>query len=133
MHAAIASSWKYVSDPGVAWGDYVSPARRSLALGLAGDCDDFAVMVASCEEAIGGKARIVHGYTAKEAHAWAELWLGDSGHAREALASLAAMLGRPASSIAVDGPERDWLVLDWRLGDYTLSGARTEVRWTGGK
>ncbi len=133
VHAAVSGSWKYVSDPGVDWGDYVSPAKRSLALGLAGDCDDFAVMVASCEEAIGGKARIVHGYTSKEGHAWAELWLGDSRNAALVLNALSTMSGRPVSSIAVDGAERDWLVLDWRLGEYSMSGARTEVRWTGGK
>ncbi|MEI6876708.1 MAG: hypothetical protein WCL50_16450, partial [Spirochaetota bacterium] len=45
LHSAISSSWKYVSDPGLSWSEYVSPAKRTLAIGLAGDCDDFATMV----------------------------------------------------------------------------------------
>ncbi|MBL8966460.1 MAG: hypothetical protein JNG85_05570 [Spirochaetaceae bacterium] len=133
VHGALSSSWAYVSDPGVKWTDYVSPARRTIALGLAGDCDDFAVVVASCAAAIGGRVRIMHGYDSKGGHAWAELWLGRGTDAAAALAELSRLLGRPAAAIAVDRDGRgdSWLVLDWRLGELSINASRLEIGWTG--
>ena len=133
VHGAISSSWKYVSDPGVSWSDYVSPARRTLALGFAGDCDDFAVMVASCVKAIGGRVRIVIGSNSSEAHAWAELWLGSGAAAQSALASVATALGRGSQYLATDrDPDGDiWLILDWRIGEMTIKTNRVMVAWGG--
>jgi hypothetical protein len=135
VHGSISSSWKYVSDPSVDWALYVSPARRTLAVGLAGNCADFAVFVASCIEAIGGRARIVHGFTRSAGHAWEELWLGEGARSRAALLAISGMAGRSPGSITVDQDESggQWLVLDWRLGEYTLHGDRTVVAWTGGR
>lgn len=133
IHAALSSSWKYVSDPAVSWSDYASPARRTLALGLAGDCDDFAVLVASCVQAVGGRARIVHGYTERSGHAWAELWLGDGERGRAALSRAGRAAGRPGWTPAhsTDGRGGTWLVLDWRFGELSMRPSRTEVAWTG--
>jgi transglutaminase-like putative cysteine protease len=60
----IRLNWKYVNDPlGM---DYYSPPTESMGL-LAGDCDDYAILMASSVMAIGGEARIVispnHMYT----------------------------------------------------------------------
>ena len=60
----IRLNWKYVNDPlGM---DYYSPPTESMGL-LAGDCDDYAILMASSIMAIGGEARIVispsHMYT----------------------------------------------------------------------
>jgi hypothetical protein len=60
----IRLSWKYVNDPlGM---DYYSPPVESMGL-LAGDCDDYSILMASSVMAIGGEARIVispnHMYT----------------------------------------------------------------------
>ncbi|MCX7025334.1 MAG: hypothetical protein NT080_12060 [Spirochaetes bacterium] len=133
IHGAISSSWKYVSDPGVNWTEYVSPARRTLALGLAGDCDDFAVLVASCVQAVGGKVRIMHGYDARGGHAWAELWIGDEAASIAASGALSRVVGRTAASIAFDrdGSGGRWLVLDWRLGEFSIKADRMEVGWSG--
>jgi len=132
IHAAIASNWKYVSDPAVSWQDYTSPARRSLALGLAGDCDDYATVMASCIVAVGGKARIVHGIKGRSGHAWAEVWVGNGATADKILAAIARAVGRSASGFAVsidkESGER-WLVLDWELGNYSFRGDRFEVAW----
>ena len=132
VHAAIASNWKYVSDPAVSWQDYTSPARRSLALGLAGDCDDYATVMASCIVAVGGKARIVHGIKGRSGHAWAEVWVGSGPAADTVLAAVARAAGRSASGLAVshdrESGER-WLVLDWELGSYSFKGDRFEVAW----
>lgn len=60
----IRLNWKYVNDPlGM---DYYSPPTESMGL-LAGDCDDYAILMASAVMSIGGEARIVispnHMYT----------------------------------------------------------------------
>ncbi|RAU83052.1 transglutaminase [Pontibacter arcticus] len=60
----IRLNWKYVNDPlGM---DYYSPPTESMGL-LAGDCDDYAILMASSVMAIGGEARVVvspsHMYT----------------------------------------------------------------------
>jgi hypothetical protein len=60
----IRLNWKYVSDPRNM--DYYSPPTESMRL-LAGDCDDYAILMASSVMAIGGEARVVitsnHMYT----------------------------------------------------------------------
>jgi len=132
VHAAIASNWKYVSDPAVSWQDYTSPARRSLALGLAGDCDDYATVMASCIIAVGGRARIVHGLKGRSGHAWAEVWVGSGAAADTVLSAVAGAAGRPAGTLAVSRDKETgerWLVLDWELGSYSFSGDRMEVAW----
>ncbi|MFD2245217.1 transglutaminase [Pontibacter ruber] len=60
----ICLNWKYVNDPvGL---DYYSPPTESIGL-LAGDCDDYSILMASSVMAIGGEARVVistsHMYT----------------------------------------------------------------------
>ncbi|WP_276496198.1 transglutaminase [Pontibacter litorisediminis] len=60
----IRQNWRYVNDPlGM---DYYSPPTESMQL-LAGDCDDYSILMASSIMAIGGEARIVittsHMYT----------------------------------------------------------------------
>jgi len=60
----IRNNWKYVNDPlGM---DYYSPPIESMEL-MAGDCDDYSILLASSIMAIGGEARVVitssHMYT----------------------------------------------------------------------
>lgn len=60
----VRMNWRYVNDPlGM---DYYSPPTESLRL-LAGDCDDYSILMASSIMSIGGEARIVittgHMYT----------------------------------------------------------------------
>lgn len=131
VHGAVASQWKYVSDPAVGWLDYLSPARRSLALGLAGDCDDFATLVASVAAAVGGRVRIIHGYDSAGGHAWAEVWLGNEKQGRQLLTSLSrsANLGTGPLEYHLDEEGGCWLVLDWQFGKTSLEKYRMEVAW----
>ena len=134
VHAAISSNWKYVSDPAVSWMDFTSPARRSLALGMAGDCDDYATVMASCIIAVGGKARIVHGIKGNNAHAWAEVWIGSGAMADSVLSAVARAAGRSAVSLAATRNSASgdrWLVLDWKMGEYSFKSERIEVAWKG--
>lgn len=133
VHAAVSSSWKYVSDPAVSWTDYTSPARRSLLVGLAGDCDDYATVMASAIIAVGGRARIMHGYKGSSGHAWAEVWLGSGREAESILRRVAEASGRGSRTLACsrDAAGNLWLVLDWELGRYSLEGATLSVAWEG--
>jgi len=133
IHVALSSSWKYVSDPALSWSDYASPARRTLALGLAGDCDDFAIMVASCVQAVGGRVRIVHGFDGRSGHAWAELWLGQGEQGRLSLARAGVAVGRPGWTPAHSQDARGglWLSLDWKFGELSMRASRVETAWTG--
>ena len=70
----LEENWRYVSDPkGV---DYVAPAHESIEAGLAGDCDDFAVLMASLIEAIGGSARVIVAWGPEGGHAYCEVYVG---------------------------------------------------------
>lgn len=64
-------NWKYVSDPNGK--EYFAKASESIGSGFAGDCDDFAILMATCIEGIGGRARIVFAESNKGGHAYAEV------------------------------------------------------------
>ena len=133
VHAAVSSKWKYVSDLAVSWSEYVSPARRTIKLGLAGDCDDFATLVASCVASIGGRTRIVHGFDSKGGHAWAELYLGNATRAKTLLREYASRFGSAAQgwSLTVSGDGSGWLCLDWNIGQYSSRATSVTVAWEG--
>lgn len=52
----INKEWKYVSDP--ADTEHFAKASESLT-SMAGDCDDYSILMASCIKAVGGQSRIV--------------------------------------------------------------------------
>ena len=78
---SINSHWNYVPDP--KGQEYFSKASRTIAnrdkeKGLfSGDCDDHAIMMAACMEAVGAGARIV----LTQNHAYPELKLGNRHNA----------------------------------------------------
>ncbi|KAF1078441.1 DnaJ domain-containing protein [Methanogenium sp. MK-MG] len=69
--------WTYVSDPkGL---EYFSPASNTIELGLKGDCDDFAILIASLVEATGGDARVIMAEGADGGgHVYAEVFVTDN-------------------------------------------------------
>lgn len=68
------SHWVYVDKPYNK--ECFTSAKESVSL-MRGDCDDFAIMMASLVQAIGGKTRvtIAHGADGKSYHAYAEVYL----------------------------------------------------------
>ena len=78
-------SWSYMSDPNSL--DYYKYANETLEDGARagtealGDCDDFAILMASLVETLGGSARIIfaHDEMTGVGHAYAELYLGEKG------------------------------------------------------
>ena len=50
-------NWIYINDPNGE--DYFSPASNTIKIGLKGDCDDYAILIAALVQAIGGTSRVV--------------------------------------------------------------------------
>jgi hypothetical protein len=123
IHVHLSSKWAYVNDPVLATHDYWSPADHTLAIGLAGDCDDFSIVMASMVEAIGGKSRIMYGTCSGGAHAWAEVFIGNQQDFADTKYRLKEFYNKPNMAIAhnIDEEGNYWLPLDWRLGNYTCN------------
>ncbi|MFA4877602.1 MAG: transglutaminase family protein [Methanoregula sp.] len=111
----VYSRWTYVDDPSS--GDYYSPASRTITLGLKGDCDDFAIVVAAMIESVGGDTRVVYASNGTAGHAYPEVYIGTTKEEFEKAASYIRerykitdvgchITNSPA------GP-RYWLNLDW--------------------
>lgn len=66
-------NWKYVNDPN---GELYQKASNTIRNGLTGDCDDFAVLMASMLLSVGGDVRVNFAYAESGGHAFAELNVG---------------------------------------------------------
>ncbi|MDP3396398.1 MAG: transglutaminase-like domain-containing protein [Methanoregula sp.] len=112
----IYKKWTYVNDP--RGRDYYSPASRTIQLGLKGDCDDFAITVASVIQSIGGSSRVVTAYNAEGGHAYPEVFIGTRKTSLDAAAEYISKRYH-VKSIAYhthtkDGVTQYWLNLDWQ-------------------
>ncbi|WFN33476.1 hypothetical protein L1S32_06335 [Methanogenium sp. S4BF] len=114
----VYNRWTYVNDP--KGFEYFSPASRTINLGLKGDCDDFAIVVGSVMQSIGGYPRIILAHNSNgSGHAYAELKVASS---KQGLQNIANYICKRyhCSSIAYhtdhtsDGDPIYWLNLDWQ-------------------
>jgi len=109
-------TWTYVDDP--RGSEYFSPASRTIALGMKGDCDDFAIVVAAMIESVGGSSRIVTAQNGTGGHAYPELYIGDNSTRFDAAAAYIRQryhitdVGCHITEDA-DGTRHYWLNLDW--------------------
>ncbi len=112
---AVYTRWTYVEDPRGT--EYFSPASRTIALGLKGDCDDFAILTAALIESVGGSSRIVYARNGTEGHAYPEVYIGNTEEEYRAVAGyLQSRYGAGPISrhVTYDGTvTRYWLNLDW--------------------
>lgn len=69
-------NWKYVNDP--LGREYVAKASETIGNDFTGDCDDFAVVLASMLMAVGGDVRINYAFQPNAGHAFVEANLGSS-------------------------------------------------------
>jgi len=123
LHAYLATNWKYISDPTMIRNDYYSPANRTIALGLAGDCDDFAILNASCIEAIGGVSRIMGGFCSGGGHAWGEVLIGTASDWNQAKKIIRQYYSDNNKILKpnIDENGAYWLPLDWNMGQFTCN------------
>jgi transglutaminase-like putative cysteine protease len=114
--------WTYFPDPyGGSLGDRVVKASESITLGLKGDCDDFAVLVASCIRAIGGACRILLMRADPVGHAYAEVYVGDKASAGRIANYIFGRYRVDTIAVHIDTDGDYWLSLDW---------GGTPPRWT---
>lgn len=110
IYEYLYKNWKYVNDP--AGIDYFSPASRTIELGLAGDCDDFAILMAAVIKAIGGSSRIIVAYGSEGNHAYAEVYMGTEDHAKNLISSLQKRYGNEVIHYHLRD-DSAYLNLDW--------------------
>lgn len=129
LHKYLASSWKYISDPTMIRNDYYSPANRTIALGLAGDCDDFSILNASCVEAIGGITRIMGGFCTGGGHAWAEVMIGGKAEWDRAVKIIRQEYKDKYKQLEPNIDEEGiyWLSLDWHMGQFTCNDSPSRM------
>lgn len=107
--------------------DYFRYANESLKLGReqgligAGDCDDFAILMAALIESIGGTTRIILANGPIESHAYAEVYLGKMGSDEVNIERVKNWLIYKCNVEEINTHidlENDnvWLNLDWQRG-----------------
>jgi hypothetical protein len=145
-HLVEEKAWNYFNDP--SYQEYYKYANQTLEDGYragteaVGDCDDFAILMASLVESLHGTARIIfaHDEQTGEDHAYAQLYVGENGDPivdkienfikdEWGVPSVPGLSGSDDKSL--------WLNLDYNAtypGGFVFGGemADTEVAWTSG-
>lgn len=113
--------WYYFSDP--SGSESYQNANLSLRRGKIkntigmGDCDDFAILMTSLIQSIGGSARIIFAYDTRDqrSHAYSELYLGHNGS--QEVDGIISWLNNEYKTKDLPGINRIgdevWLNLDW--------------------
>lgn len=116
----VRKAWRYVNDPD--GHEYFATATETIQNGYVGDCDDFAITLASMVSAIGGKARVVMMDGPHGGHAYAEACVqGEPSKVATALTKhyrtrwKTYLKGQIPNTIAYRTSESCpiWLNLDW--------------------
>ncbi len=124
----IKNKWSYVNDPNGF--DYFAPANETIDAELSGDCDDFAILMSSLIQAIGGSTRVILAYGSSSGHAYTEVYFAkNKEEAQEAINSIAQIDANYYNGILKNlvqylnsnrdtfnyrnGPDGCWLNLDW--------------------
>ncbi|MGH2645482.1 MAG: transglutaminase domain-containing protein, partial [Chitinophagaceae bacterium] len=85
----IRKNFNYVPDP--KRDEYFATPRETILNGLGGDCDDHAILMASCLRSIGGITRIV----IIKGHAYPELYCGDKKDFEEMKSAIVLLFNNP--------------------------------------
>jgi len=118
----VRGQWRYVNDP--QGSEYFAHASETIDNDFVGDCDDFAIVVASMITAIGGRTRLVMMNGPEGGHAYPEVCLdAEAEDVRARLDTHYRALRDPELRQRVNGihfrPASDcqlWLNLDWNAG-----------------
>jgi len=109
MKNHVFSNWHYVFDPAIGHDTWRS-AEATLSLKYkgkySGDCDDFAILLASFARQIGLRSRMVGGYDGGSGHAFAEFLLEDKETDNSKL---------KGENYRIDSSGK-WISLDWFQG-----------------
>jgi PKD repeat protein/transglutaminase-like putative cysteine protease len=116
----MVGNWTFVSDwKGLEQFQYANyTLEKGIEVGSSGkgDCDDFAILLASLIESIGGTPRIIFAYSPTGGHAYTEVYLGKSNskEAERMLRWLRSSYSVKDVNVHVDPRNDDlWLNMDW--------------------
>lgn len=141
IYTKVNKDWVYVNDPGTydsSVDEYIAPASESVEH-LRGDCEDYAILMVSLVEAIGGNARIVTADNPNgERHSYPEVCLSDFKEGVQyALDIVERKSGGTAVHYHIDDEGNYWLNLDWTAsypgGEFYESVGNELVTWPDGK
>jgi transglutaminase-like putative cysteine protease len=106
----VKNNFRYVSDP--SGFDYFASPTESIAL-MAGDCDDYSILMASVVKAIGGNVRIIWA----PRHVYPELFCGDKANFDKYISAISLFfekeVGRKQIYYRMDKNKNYWLNLDY--------------------
>ena len=131
------NKWRYVNDP--TGREYIAYASETIENSLIGDCDDFAVLMASCILAIGGDVCISIARNSYSGHAFTEVdaaYLGSNEEIKAHIKNKFPQYSSQIENIKIrnEGSHR-WLNLDWfsaypggEYYDYTQIDRYTCIR-----
>jgi len=106
----IKKNYKYVSDPSDF--DYFAPPQESLQL-MAGDCDDYSILMASVLKAIGANVRIIWA----PRHVYPELYCGNKATFEKYVSAIYALfeqeIGTKQIYYRIDKNDDYWLNIDY--------------------
>lgn len=114
IYEYIQSNWKYVSD-GRAHENFRS-ASRTINNNLAGDCDDFAILLSAAIESIGGKTRISLAFDEESGHAFTEVLIASNELELQNVANyISEIYNNKITTIHYTRDKQGyyWLNLDW--------------------
>lgn len=138
------NKWHYVNDP--AGQEYVARASESIHNNLSGDCDDYAVLMASCMLAIGFEPSIITAYRGDgSGHAYAEVCISQFNENDILKVVKSRFPQYTISSLHTSNHDgKKWLNLDWQAGypggpywssnnkgTYVYSASSNNWHWNG--
>ena len=130
------NKWRYVNDPQDH--EYVATASETIEGSLVGDCDDFAILMASCILAVGGRACINTGWTQTSGHAFTEVDIAQFGESTVLSEIRKRFPQYGVNSLATrrDGNHL-WMNLDWQAaypgGKYWQCSKRESYPYENGE
>jgi hypothetical protein len=77
IYKNLIKNWKYKNGPDTGNYEYLNNASTIIDLSYKGDCNEFAIMMASMVKSISGATRIQFGMGPEKSHAWAEVYIGN--------------------------------------------------------
>lgn len=123
MQNYIYSNWHYIFDPNTG-ADTWRSAEATLSLKYqgqySGDCDDFAILMASMARQIGLKSRMVGGFDSGDGHAFAEFLVPENELSNRQLRQLDYRKDQSGSWISLDwfkGPDHNRFTHDIKIFD----------------
>ena len=118
IYENLTKKWIYKQGPETGDYGYLKNASMILSLSYKGDCNEFAILMASMVKSISGATRIMFGRGPEKSHAWAEVYIGNINKDKESVKQICNWLKEKydIKEINLDldpSSGETWLNLDW--------------------